>query len=145
MASIWFFNICLSLSEYTICKRKRNCFTNFLWYIAWHMNYFKSVNGSMHSVMLHRSKYLLRIDFSFSVPNSFRSSLFCSLPGASAIGNEVWNTRSLPTHSDACNITKFIIYCIKVNLVPQTVLNISTVKQQLFLFPKIIYNQKGPM
>jgi len=40
--------------------------------------------------------------FSFSVPSSFLSSLFFNFPGASAIGNEEWNTNSFPGHSEAC-------------------------------------------
>ena len=39
---------------------------------------------------------------SFSVPSSFLSSLFFNFPGASAIGNEEWNTNSFPGHSEAC-------------------------------------------
>jgi len=43
--------------------------------------------------------HLLRIVFSLSVASNFRSSRFLSLPGASAIGKEEWNTNNLPQQS----------------------------------------------
>lgn len=45
-----------------------------------------------------RSKVLT---FSFSVLTSFLSSLFFSLPGASAVGMDEWKRKSLPLHSAA--------------------------------------------
>lgn len=41
------------------------------------------------------------LTFSFSVPTSFLSSLFFSLPGASAVGMEEWKMKSFPLHSAA--------------------------------------------
>lgn len=43
--------------------------------------------------------------FSLSVASNLRSSLFFSFPGASAIGNEEWNTKSFPATSAACEET----------------------------------------
>lgn len=42
---------------------------------------------------------LLKIVFSLSVASNFRSSRFLSLPGASAIGKDEWNTNNLPQQS----------------------------------------------
>lgn len=41
------------------------------------------------------------LTFSFSVLTSFLSSLFFSLPGASAVGMDEWKMKSLPLHSAA--------------------------------------------
>lgn len=38
--------------------------------------------------------------FSFSVPKTARSSRFFNLPGASYVGNDVWNINNLPGLSD---------------------------------------------
>jgi hypothetical protein len=58
---------------------------------------------------------LLSTVFSFSVPSSFLSSLFLSLPGASAIGKDEWNTNSFPAHSEACvKIAPYKNYCCMV-------------------------------
>lgn len=38
----------------------------------------------------NQDNFTQTLTFSFSVPNSLRSSLFFSLPGASAVGSEVW-------------------------------------------------------
>lgn len=42
---------------------------------------------------------LLKIVFSLSVASNFLSSRFFSFPGASAIGNDEWNTNNLPQQS----------------------------------------------
>jgi len=42
---------------------------------------------------------LLKIVFSLSVASNLRSSRFLSLPGASAIGKDEWNTNNLPQQS----------------------------------------------
>ena len=34
-----------------------------------------------------------------NVPISFRSSLFCSFPGALAVGNDEWNMNNFPARS----------------------------------------------
>lgn len=47
-----------------------------------------------------------RLTFSLSVLTSFLSSLFFSLPGASAVGMDDWKMKSLPLHSAAWRTEK---------------------------------------
>lgn len=48
-----------------------------------------------------RPRFWETLTFSLSVLTSFLSSLFFSLPGASAVGMEEWNMKSFPLHSAA--------------------------------------------
>jgi hypothetical protein len=57
--------------------------------------------GTEEFYTIQHNRNLLSTVFSFSVPSSFLSSLFLSLPGASAIGKDEWNTNSFPAHSEA--------------------------------------------
>jgi hypothetical protein len=65
--------------------------------------------------IIQYKRNLLSTVFSFSVPSSFLSSLFLSLPGASAIGKDEWKTNSFPADSEACTkIAPYKNYCCMV-------------------------------
>lgn len=52
------------------------------------------------------------LTFSFSVLTSFLSSLFFSLPGASAVGMEEWKMNSFPLHSAPWGVEESQLRCV---------------------------------